>query len=67
MNNNPINTKLIISYLKDNNLSIRKFCKLCQISSSTYGRIMGKGNCRINAVFKIARVLNIRACQMFDK
>lgn len=67
MKNNPIDTKLIVSYLKESNLSIVRFCELCGIGVGTYKRIMSKGNCKIDAIFKIARVINIHICQMFIK
>lgn len=36
---NTIKTELIESFIKDNNLSKSKFCKMCKISQSTLNKI----------------------------
>ena len=64
---NTIKTELIENFIKDNNLSKSKFCKLCKISQSTLNKIMTNSkNFRIIALFKIARVLKIQVYQMFN-
>ena len=63
---NLINTQLIENYIKENGLSKTKFCKICNISLSTYKRIMTDKNVRINALFRISRVLKIPFYQIFN-
>ena len=51
---NTIKTELIENFIKENNLSKRKFCKMCKISQSTLNKIMTNSeNFRIIALFKI--------------
>lgn len=65
---NTIKTELIKNFIKENNLSKSKFCKMCKISQSTLNKIMTNSeNFRIIALFKIARVLKIQVYQMFNK
>lgn len=64
---NTIKTELIENFIKDNNLSKSKFCKMCKISQSTLNKLMTNSeNFRIIALFKIARVLKIQVYQMFN-
>ena len=64
---NTIKTELIENFIKENNLSKSKFCKMCKISQSTFNKIMSSGNnFRIIALFQIARVLEIQVYQMFN-
>lgn len=65
MHNNSVNTKIIEDYRKENQLSVTKFCKLCQITPGTYKKIMSNESFNIKALFKIAKILGIHACQMF--
>ena len=65
---NTIKTELIENFIKENNLSKSKFCKMCKISQSTLDKIMTNSeNFRIIALFKIARVLKIQVYQMFNQ
>lgn len=58
--------ELFKNFMKENNLSVTKFCKLCKIDVSVYYKIMNdKTNFRINVLFKIAKVLKIQVYQMF--
>ena len=62
-----VKTELIEKYLRDNNLSKRKFCKICKISTSTLNKIMNDdGHFRLTALFKIARVLGIYVHQLVN-
>ncbi len=64
---NTIKTELIENFIKENNLSKSKFCKMCKISQSTLNKIMTNSeNFKIIALFKIARVLKIQVYQMFN-
>ena len=50
------NTELIKNYMRENNLSKKSFCKVCNISPLTLNKILNqKTNIRILAIFKIAR------------
>ncbi len=40
---NIIKTELIENFVKENNLSKSKFCKMCKISQSTLYKIMTNG------------------------
>lgn len=64
---NRIKAELIKNFIKENNLSKSKFCKMCKISQSTLDKIMTNSeNFRIIALFKIARVLKIQVFEMFN-
>jgi predicted transcriptional regulator len=64
---NTIKTEIFENYIKENNLSKTKFCKLCKISLSTFKKIMAhEDNFRIIALFKIAKVIKIQVYQMFE-
>ena len=62
---NNINVKLIKEYINNNNLSKTKFCKQCKISYSTLMRILNNGDFYIIALFKIARVMNVKVYNLF--
>lgn len=65
---NTIKIELIENFIKENNLSNSKFCKICKISQSTLNKIMTKSeNFKISPLFKIARVLKIKVYQTFNK
>ncbi|MBO5103374.1 MAG: helix-turn-helix transcriptional regulator [Clostridia bacterium] len=57
---NNINTKKILDFIKKNNLSKSAFCKNCKINLGIYYKIMnGQANFRINALFKIAKYMQL--------
>ncbi len=58
-------TEIIENYLKENKISKTKFCKLCSINPDTLMRIMNNENYRINALFKISRIVKIEVHKMF--
>ena len=61
-----IKTEIIENYLKENNISKYKFCKLCNVSRNIFDKIMANDtNFGIKALFKIARILNIEAHELF--
>ncbi|MCH5164393.1 MAG: helix-turn-helix transcriptional regulator [Clostridiales bacterium] len=64
---NEFKTEIIESYLKENNLSKSKFCKLCGISTCTLNRVMNNKNCRISAFFKIAKAVKVQVYQLFSE
>lgn len=61
-----INIALIIKHMEKHKLSKIAFCNLCKISVGTLNKILaGKDNVRITALFKIAKILNIKICELF--
>lgn len=63
-----IKTELIINYLNKEKLSKTAFCKKCKISYSTLNKILNnEENYNLIALFKIAKILNIRICEIFNK
>ena len=64
---NLINTNLIENFIKENKLTITKFCKLCNISYGSYKKIM---NCTIHQftpVLKVAIVMNVSLDVLINK
>ena len=62
-----IKTEIIGSYMKEHNLSKNKFCKMCNVNIQTLNKILNNDfRFRVNALFKIARVLKIEVYQMFN-
>lgn len=63
---NKVNVNLIYNFIKSNNLTKTQFCKLCKINYATFTKILkGQYNFRINALFKIAHILQIHIHQLF--
>ena len=62
-----INKDLIKNFMKENNLSKSKFCKLCDISVSTFDKFFsGKEfNLRIKTIMKLIYVLNTNFYVLF--
>ena len=61
-----INTELIKKYIKDNQLTMSKFCKLSKISPSVFKKMMkNKTNFRIISLFKVAKLIKLELYQMF--
>ncbi len=64
---NAIKTEIIENFLIEKKLSRSKFCKICKISPATLQKIMAnKYNFRITALFRIARVMGIEFCEIFN-
>lgn len=63
--NNAVNTKMIYDYIKDNNLSKTEFCKLCKIGVSTLNRIMTNNNFNLISIFRIAKTMRVKVCELF--
>lgn len=60
-----VNTTIIDSYIKANNLSKTQFCKLCKISVSTLNRIMTNNNFNLISLFRIAKTMDVHICKLF--
>ena len=56
-----INFKLIKDYLKEHNLTIKQFCKICDIKYYNYTQLrLGDGNIKAEVLFKLCKTTNIR-------
>ncbi len=54
-------TEPIKDYIKQNNLTIKEFCKRCEISFGTYYKFMsGTTNINIRIVYRILKETNFR-------
>lgn len=54
------NVGLIYDFLKNENMSKNKFCKLCDISATTLKNILEEtGNVKMVSYIKISRVMNV--------
>ena len=62
---NTLNIDLIKNYIKENKLTIKEFCKLCNISVSAYYRVVNNKNCRFSHIFNLLRLMKIRVHQLF--
>ena len=62
-----IKINLIEKFIKKNKLTKKEFCNICKISEGTLNKILkNNSNFKITAVFKVARVLKIRICELFE-
>lgn len=53
-------------YMRDNNLTLTEFCKLCKISMYTYKKIInGTGNYSVYSLLKLARVVDMEMFGLF--
>ena len=55
-----INTNLIKKYIKDNNLTTKEFCKKCDITYSSYLKIMKSKIKRFKPIYNVSIVLNVK-------
>lgn len=65
MKQRRFNYKVIQDYIRQNNITIKKFCEMCDISYSQYRRILNDDNVYVSALFRISRFLQIPFCEMF--
>ena len=61
-----VKTELIEQYLKENELSKTKFCKICKISPGTLTKIMNNQSVSLVAIYKITRTMGIYLHQIFN-
>lgn len=62
-----VKTELIENYRKENNLTVHRFCKKCDISEQTYYKFMnGQLNLRLSIILKILRTMNVRAGDIIE-
>lgn len=63
---NNVNTKLITAYIKKNNLTETEFCNNCRITKADLDLIFaGSLDFDLIILFKIARLLNLKVCELF--
>ena len=68
MANGKIKTEIFEEYMQKHNLTKTAFCELCNISLSTFNKIMANDpNFRITALFKIAKVVKVEVYQMLKR
>ena len=65
-NKKIIKTEIIKNYIKENELNIKDFCKLCGICQTTYYKIINNENFILSSLFKIARVIKIHPYKLFN-
>lgn len=57
---------LITNYIKANRMTRKEFCKQCNISLSTFYKIMRGKNCRLSALWKISRVMHLQIYELIQ-
>lgn len=62
---NTINTKLILEYIQINNLTMKEFCKQCNISIATFYRIIKHKNFKLISLFRIAKKIQAPVHTLF--
>ena len=60
-----LDEQIIINFIKDNNLTVKEFCRRCGISQSTYYKIIKGRNFNLLALFRIAKYMNLRVHRFF--
>lgn len=60
-----INVKIIVDYIKNNNMTKTAFCKTCKISVSTLNRVLAGENVKLISLAKIAKAINIQLYKLF--
>lgn len=64
---NTFKIELIKNYIKENNLTVNKFCKICNVKKHVYYKILhNKLNFDANNIFRIARILEIQVHEIFN-
>lgn len=67
MKESRIRTEIFEAYRLKNNLTKKRFCEMCGISESVYRKILRQQfNFDAKSLFKIARVVNIKICEIFE-
>ena len=61
-----LNINLIFEFLNKNRLTKTEFCRQCKISPSTFYRIIKGKDFRLDALFKIAKIMNLKLHQFFE-
>ncbi len=61
-----LNVQIIEEYIKTNNLTKKDFCKQCNISVSTFYRIMHGKDFNLLSLFRIAKNMNVPIHKFFS-
>ncbi len=64
---NVVDVRKIKEFQKGNGLSKTSFCKLCKISVATLNRIYSGKDFYLITLFKIAKAMGVRVCELFNK
>lgn len=64
---NIVDVQLIKEFQEKNRLSKTRFCKTCKISVATLNKIYCGKDFNLIALFKIAKVMGVRVCELFIK
>lgn len=64
-----VNVEVMEKYMKDNNLSKSKFCKMCKISYSTLCKILKDDieHMDIKQLFKVAYAMKVNILEILEK
>ena len=58
-------TDLIKQFRKENKLTIKRFCRMCKISSYTYYKIINQElDCKITNLFRVAQAMNLSMSEL---
>lgn len=61
MKNLIINSNIIYDYLRKNNLSVKKFCKICNISYYQFHKMLTNiSGVYSNVLFNVCKTMNIK-------
>ena len=66
MQNKILNVELITKYIKENNLSVSLFCKLCEISHTSFKRVMENKNVNLRIIVKICLATKILPSKLIN-
>ena len=64
--NDKLNVNLIFDYINKHHLTKSNFCKQCKISTSAFYRIINGKDFQLIALFKIAKIMNLKLYQFFE-
>ncbi len=62
---NIINVDVINNYLKENKMTKKELCEKSKISIGVLYKILANKNFSIVSIFKLAKTIDIRVCEMF--
>lgn len=60
------NQKVIQDYIKENGMTIKKFCQMCDISYSQYRKILNDDDVYVSTIIKIIVIAKIPFYKMFE-
>ncbi len=63
--NNKVNAEIITEYINSNGLTNKEFCRQCNISLSTFYRIVRGGDFNLKSLFRVAKKINLPLYKLF--